>query len=412
MKLKKFLFCICSICVLLGMPMSVSATEVANDTFNSKEFIGAYYEAINEHDWESVSQFYDSESAEDMLFFLTNPENQRVHRGLLNVQLVEAVESVDVNITDAEYLLFEDYSGKIAATVVVGAKYTTYEDSEYYANGVCYEIYAVVYEGDGWKISEKRTVWDFEGLLNSGYVFNSVYQKTEEVVEARRDGVILNYEGEYVETVFDTLTVENTLEIPNTLGRALTVTSYAIPTNTTQITYYDRDTSTYHTKGFHDMCKAITYAEVGSDATFGNYAEARKACILAIKTYVWHFYITQESKDAAYHISDSQIAYNDAYKSTYGFLSDYAAVSDVWMQGTSSTGNPIVFEANLKKGNDSIPQDTYWHGGDLKQLGCIYLLKQENGITIYKDLLHYYYDFSIRSQGGPVQFFDSQKNFI
>lgn len=191
--------------------------------------------------------------------------------------------------------------------------------------------------------------------------------------------------------------------------RASSVTAYLVPTESTEITYLSR--SSYITQGFHTMCKAITYAEVGSDGTFGNYPEARKACILAIKTYVWHFYIVQSSKDETFHITYEQIAYNANYLHTYGFLSDYSAVLNVWMQGTSSTGSPIVFEANFKKGYEG-EQDDYYHGGDLKQLGCIYLLKNDSSISTYKDLLHYYYDYSNRSQGGPVQFFDQNKNWL
>ena len=128
-------------------------------------------------------------------------------------------------------------------------------------------------------------------------------------------------------------------------------------------------------------------------------------------TYVWHLYIIQESKDAAYHVSSLQIAYNANYKSTYGFLADYSDVQDVWMQGTSSAEKAIVFETNFKAGSNA-SQTAYKGGGDLKQLGCIYLLDHDSSISNYKDLLHYYYDNSPRSQGGAVQFFDADKNFI
>ncbi len=81
------------------------------------------------------------------------------------------------------------------------------------------------------------------------------------------------------------------------------------------------------------------------------------------------------------------------------------------MQGTSSKGAPIVFEANFKAGKNS-SQASYKSGGELKQLGCIYLLNNDSSISTYKDLLHYYYDNSPRSKGGAVQFFDADKNFI
>lgn len=326
----------------------------------------------------------------------------------MNVEHVEAIEIVDVDFKDAEYLLINNYDGKTVSTFIVGADYVTYSDSEYYADGVCYEVYSLVYESNGWKISEKRTVWDFDGLLEAGYTFGNQFYKTENVVNARKDGVILNYDGEYIGQTFEEVILKD--DVPMT-ERASEVTSYSIPTEQTNIIYYNRNTGKKYTQGFHTMCKAITYAECGSDATFGNYPEARKACIMAIKTYVWHFYIIQESKDAAYHISSSQIAYNSNYKSTYGFLTDYSAVENVWMQGTSSAGKPIVFEANFKQGSETA-QDSYWHKGDLKQLGCIYLLKNDSTISTYKDLLHYYYDSSNRSQGGAVQFFDADKKFI
>lgn len=78
---------------------------------------------------------------------------------------VEALEIVEVDYKNAKYLLLEDYSGQDVRTFIVGADYTTYEDTEYYANGICYAVFSVVRENDGWKISEKRTVWNFDGLL-------------------------------------------------------------------------------------------------------------------------------------------------------------------------------------------------------------------------------------------------------
>lgn len=45
-------------------------------------------------------------------------------------------------------------------------------------------------------------------------------------------------------------------------------------------------------------------------------------------------------------------------------------------------------------------------------LGCMYLLNNNSSISTYKDLLHYYYDDSPRSQGGAVQFFNASKKFI
>lgn len=413
MKLKKILCCALSVVMMTGMTVSASASEAPTESLDSDEFIAEYYEAINEHDWEKVAGFYDSETALEMTNFLTDITNQNEHKGLLNVEHVEAVEIIDVDFCDAKYLLLDDYAGKIVDTFVVGADYVTHEDSEYYANGICYEVYSLVYELNGWKISEKRTVWDFEGLLDAGYTFDNQYHKTEEVIEARKDGVILNYEGEYIDYVFDEVICMDHASEMSVAEKASTVTSYSIPTDETMIVYYDAGKKKNHDpEGFHSLCKAITYAEVGSDGTFGNYAEARKACIMAIKTYVWHFYIIQESKDAAYHISSAQIAYNSNYKSTYGFLTDYSTVQDIWMQGTSSAGKPIVFEANFKKGSNTTSQESYKNGGDLKQLGCIYLLNNDSSISTYKDLLHYYYDNSPRSKGGAVQFFDANKNFL
>lgn len=410
MRINKFLCCALSISMLLGTTLNVSAAEEQNYLLDSEEFVKDYFEAINEHDWEKVSEFYHSRTAVDMKAFLTDKSNQDEHMGLLNVEHVEAVEVVDVDYDDSEYLLVNDYENETVSTFVVGADYDTYEDTEFFAEGICYEIFSLVLEDDGWKISEKRTVWDFEGLLDAGYVFDSQYYKTEEVVDAREEGVILNYEGEYVDQVFEVVACTDDMLDTSGIERASTVTSYAIPTESTNI-IYKTSTGNKIEKGFHTMCKAITYAECGSDTTFGDYPEARKANIMAIKTYVWHFYIIQESKDAAYHISSAQIAYNSNYKSTYGFLTDYSDVQGVWMQGTSSTGSPIVFEANFKQGKEEA-QSTYKGNGDLQQLGCIYLLKNDSSISTYKDLLHYYYDNSNRSLGGAVQFFNSSKKFI
>lgn len=79
------------------------------------------------------------------------------------------------------------------------------------------------------------------------------------------------------------------------------------------------------------------------------------------------------------------------------------------MQGLSSSYAPIIFEANFRAGKEEDQKDNY-RNGELKRLGCIWLLDNNSSISTYKDLLHYYYDYSIRSQGGPVTFFNEQEH--
>lgn len=77
---------------------------------------------------------------------------------------------------------------------------------------------------------------------------------TEQVLEARQEGVILNYDGEYVaEAAFNHIfQVDNTLSLES---RASSVTAYVIPMEYTTIIYYNKSNLLYYEKDFTSCAK-------------------------------------------------------------------------------------------------------------------------------------------------------------
>ena len=82
---------------------------------------------------------------------------------------------------------------------------------------------------------------------------------------------------------------------------------------------------------------------------------------------------------------------------------DMEAVHNVWMESYRGA----IFEANYIAGSKNSAGKS--KSGRLLQNGCEYMIRTGKCATCY-ECLHYYYDNSTASNGGPVRFFDSNKN--
>lgn len=151
-----------------------------------------------------------------------------------------------------------------------------------------------------------------------------------------------------------------------------------------------------YTKNFRDFCLGCAACEVGSSLFDG---VARQANVIAIKTFVWHYYILPMDVNAGYHLNNIQIAYKPYQEvnnvNINRISSDVLAVNRIWMESASGK----IFAAYFKKG---VYSGNGKNGGELKQEGSRFLAV--NGYSRL-EILHYYYDNSSASQTGPVQFF-------
>ena len=305
-------------------------------------------------------------------------------------------ESIEIKYDDVKDMIDEDYTGKKIKIFAVGADYDVYEDTKYFSEGIIYNFLILEEQNGQWRVNTLMQIADPSLLKMKGYHFQSDYNITENIMEARENGYLVNGKGK----VFSDI---NEKEIDGSL-----VDEYAIlnkrtvPTDDTTISYGTYKNGVYQNRKsikFHDYCKGVSAGEVRGKSFDGT---ARKAVDIAIKTYTWHYKIVPIDPTHSVDIKNTMQSYKpEKISENKKVTSDYNAVKNIWME--SYKGN--IFAAGYGAGDYN---SSGKNGGRLMQNGCRYLVDKKK-YSFYQ-CLHYYYDYSIDgSTGGPLRFFDNNK---
>ena len=198
---------------------------------------------------------------------------------------------------------------------------------------------------------------------------DNYYTMAISVMEARRNGYLMNYKG----CIFATLDGKEIKSDISTCDTALN--QRVIPTDTAEVRLFCTDGNTLNLT-FEEYCLAVLAGEVRSTDFDG---VVRQAQAIAIKTFTWHYLIIPHGGVQGYDLNDKQQSYMPSKVSENPKVTeDYNAVKNVWMESDD---------------------------------GALWLY--DNGVaTTYKALLKYYYDNSSASDTGAIRFFDSNKNVI
>lgn len=245
----------------------------------------------------------------------------------------------------------------------------------------------------GRKISEMLPIEYPEKLLECGYKFSDDFDTTILVMNARQNGYLINYEGE----LFASLNEDN---ISSTYA---VINKRVIPNQNTTVRYKDSSGKINNIK-FHKYCLGVLAGELRSVDFDG---EIRKAQAIAIKTFTWHYLIIPHGAAEGYDVNSvQQNYYPSKISENPKVTTDYNAVKSVWMESYKGA----IFVAHYKQGKYEEPIQ-YKNNGEFKQEGARWLY--DNGkVRTYKALLKYFYDSSDASTGGPIRFFDHDKNEI
>lgn len=376
--------------LMLSTTHNVFAAQVYED---SKNVVDEYFASIG-RDWNQFAELYTEEQTDSFKQFLADPDNIQENVGVLNVNEATLKDVVEVKLEDVSSMLAEDYTGQDVKVYAVGADFQVDLDTKYFSNGTSYYLLSLVNQSGQWRVNELAQIAEPSSLIEKGYKFNEDYAITEDMIEARQAGYLMNGEGE----IFADLEGNPVEAEPYAILNKRTV-----PTSNTTIvhgTYVGGAYKSKETLKFHDYCLAVSAGEVKTTYFDG---AARQACDVAIKTYTWHYKIVPIDSAHGVDIKNTMQAYEptlvDVNKKV---TTDYNAVKDIWMESYSGA----IFEASYGAGKEN---DAGKAGGRLMQNGCRYLVSQ--GKSLY-DCLHYYYDNSTASSGGAIRFFDSDKNEI
>ena len=380
--------------IVLCFSVHVRASGVGNKE-SAQEIVNEYFSLIG-NDWDKFAELYTNEQINSFKNFLENEKNIREYVGVLNVRKAKLIESIEIKYDDVKDMIDEDYTGKKIKIFAVGADYDVYEDTKYFSEGIIYNFLILEEQNGQWRVNTLMQIADPSLLKMKGYHFQSDYNITENIMEARENGYLVNGKGK----VFSDI---NEKEIDGSL-----VDEYAIlnkrtvPTDDTTISYGTYKNGVYQNRKsikFHDYCKGVSAGEVRGKSFDGT---ARKAVDIAIKTYTWHYKIVPIDPTHSVDIKNTMQSYKpEKISENKKVTSDYNAVKNIWME--SYKGN--IFAAGYGAGDYNSSRK---NGGRLMQNGCRYLVDKKK-YSFYQ-CLHYYYDYSIDgSTGGPLRFFDNNK---
>ena len=380
--------------IVLCFSVHVRASGVGNKE-SAREIVNEYFSLIG-NDWDKFAELYTNEQINSFKNFLENEKNIREYVGVLNVRKAKLIESIEIKYDDVKDMIDEDYTGKKIKIFAVGADYDVYEDTKYFSEGIIYNFLILEEQNGQWRVNTLMQIADPSLLKMKGYHFQSDYNITENIMEARENGYLVNGKGK----VFSDI---NEKEIDGSL-----VDEYAIlnkrtvPTDDTTISYGTYKNGVYQNRKsikFHDYCKGVSAGEVRGKSFDGT---ARKAVDIAIKTYTWHYKIVPIDPTHSVDIKNTMQSYKpEKISENKKVTSDYNAVKNIWME--SYKGN--IFAAGYGAGDYN---SSGKNGGRLMQNGCRYLVDKKK-YSFYQ-CLHYYYDYSIDgSTGGPLRFFDNNK---
>ena len=380
--------------IVLCFSVHVRASGVGNKE-SAQEIVNEYFSLIG-NDWDKFAELYTNEQINSFKNFLENEKNIREYVGVLNVRKAKLIESIEIKYDDVKDMIDEDYTGKKIKIFAVGADYDVYEDTKYFSEVIIYNFLILEEQNGQWRVNTLMQIADPSLLKMKGYHFQSDYNITENIMEARENGYLVNGKGK----VFSDI---NEKEIDGSL-----VDEYAIlnkrtvPTDDTTISYGTYKNGVYQNRKsikFHDYCKGVSAGEVRGKSFDGT---ARKAVDIAIKTYTWHYKIVPIDPTHSVDIKNTMQSYKpEKISENKKVTSDYNAVKNIWME--SYKGN--IFAAGYGAGDYN---SSGKNGGRLMQNGCRYLVDKKK-YSFYQ-CLHYYYDYSIDgSTGGPLRFFDNNK---
>ena len=380
--------------IVLCFSVHVRASGVGNKE-SAQEIVNEYFSLIG-NDWDKFAELYTNEQINSFKNFLENEKNIREYVGVLNVRKAKLIESIEIKYDDVKDMIDEDYTGKKIKIFAVGADYDVYEDTKYFSEGIIYNFLILEEQNGQWRVNTLMQIADPSLLKMKGYHFQSDYNITENIMEARENGYLVNGKGK----VFSDI---NEKEIDGSL-----VDEYAIlnkrtvPTDDTTISYGTYKNGVYQNRKsikFHDYCKGVSAGEVRGKSFDGT---ARKAVDIAIKTYTWHYKIVPIDPTHSVDIKNTMQSYKpEKISENKKVTSDYNAVKNIWMESYKRN----IFAAGYGAGDYN---SSGKNGGRLMQNGCRYLVDKKK-YSFYQ-CLHYYYDYSIDgSTGGPLRFFDNNK---
>lgn len=423
------------------LPMSLAsaaASDEHQDSFasdstqaNIPAVIQKYMEAINTKDWETFVDLYSPEIQESYSNFPSKDQLEN-RTGILSVDSIDVYEAKELPAThimevEPHFKEINTVSYDNVHYYYIGFDYKVSQESEFFYNGVKYELVATGNLGGTEYIIGHENVYDLTSLDKYGYTFKSdAVTKAQNVVDQREKGIIVNFNNEVLsssENADDTMknneevdktslpdessAIEN--EITESTGDPLELQQEraslerASKGNSTKAIQPFSSTSTPSTIKLY-ITKSGTLKNIGFDSYAKQvlpnewYAswnkKALQAGAITIKTYAWYnaTYPRKPASDYGAHLTDNPDNYQHFVENSNKTSTDNAVndVTGVFMRNSAGK----VFDAQYRAGKEGEIGTAF--GGVLSQWGTQYIATNYPEYDYYT-ILSYYYSFSDKS---------------
>lgn len=155
MKLLRFII----LFVVISMPFILTANAQSS---TPEKTIDAYYESVNDKDWETFISLYIESERSDFKEFLYNDENVKSNQGVHTVVHntlaskyrfdLSSQEAIDMLKIYSPYWAFEEQYGDNMEVYLVCLDYQVKEQTKYYCDGFRFEMVFLTKENEEWRI--------------------------------------------------------------------------------------------------------------------------------------------------------------------------------------------------------------------------------------------------------------------
>lgn len=374
MKQKRFRFLtlILSFSLLATIMLTNSAFALSNDSpISSQEVVYKTVSAMDSHDWDTYVALQCNENKADFEGFLGRKDNKAQQIGLFNIISAKVYEIKELPLKKiTAFTKIDEYLEKYEKIFAyyVGIDYSVYEESQYYFNGVNYNLVVVGQEEGQWKIVEMSDA-PIESFVSMGLGFGSKEEaKALEIVEARISGIIIGSDGQYI----------------SNLSTFKTIDEHARPDN---VRVYRVSLGYTESVDLYSYVKNVLPNEWYSTWS----SESLKSGAMAVKMYGW--YHTYHPKWSSLNADVKDTTVDQVYIPNTEVTSTTTAINAVGSIGLeNSDGN--IFETQYLAGTSGSAGTA--NTGKISQWASKYL--SDNGYE-YLYICRYYYNYSDKSAG-------------
>ncbi len=293
MKLMKILFSSFATVLMLVSSMSFVYASETTDTV-----IKSFAEGIDSENWSEVTQLYSNFEKDDVEVFFNNQNNLVEKVGFYSIEQFELVDYLKINSDDlTKFATIGKYSDIYGTDQFLGYRIAVDVkcelESKYFYNGLNYFLIILVNEDNNWKIAEFSSaspeLINYEG--NTSKVSAKTIKNYEEeenlslqIAEERNKGLVLNGNGEVIETnqaTSEDILIEKGYSLDEIAKMPKAVTNTTRPDT---IRVYRNATGKIETINYYEYLKNVLPNEwIGSWAQ-----ESLKAGAQASKMYSWY----------------------------------------------------------------------------------------------------------------------------